>query len=668
VRSRLVRQLRAIPEKPLDVVAFRARQEVVLAALDRTRGWPLVSRRARASALSTGRSDRPVTWVAPGGRAAVLAACAAGAITDDDIDGPAGVVAERAFPVLAATCPAPTAGHLPWHTDWRFGHTWPPAPFRSYDFYTPRQRAEPYDIRFVWELNRLGWILPLAQAVALGRDADGAHRRDLHDTLRSWSAHNPLARSSSWQPMEASMRLVNLCSLVGLLGCGGALRPDDASLLLPMIAEHGAFVWRTREFTDVRGNHYAANVVALLLAGLVLGDRNRAARRWVAFGEKALGEEIAGQLHDDGVDIEGSLAYHGLVTHLFLTAILALEQAGRQVPAEADERVHRAARYLADSVRADGALPAVGDDDGASAVDLDAGRRLPWHSVLAIAAHRWSDPDCVAPGVATTPATLWALGPAALTPLPAGRGAPMARHYPAGGVVVARSGGTSFWMDVGEVGLGGRGGHGHNDLGSFDLALEGEPFVVDRGSYLYTGDLDARDVFRGTASHTSLVVDGEEIAPLVGPWGIAPGAEPTGVGVSITDGAVVATVGHKGYGRLPDPVHVSRTVRVDLGRGRLHCADRITAAHSHVVERGIHLAAGAVVELRSQGADVELPGQGGVGSVAWDDTSEASVAQVWTSTKYGQRELAPTIVLRSDCRGGAELWFELSSADPPLLP
>lgn len=659
--GRLLRQLRAVPSKPLDVVTFRARQEASLVLLDVTNGWARVGRRAR---LAAGKLQQPGTsWVAADGTMALGEAIGLGVLQADDVDGPARLVTEHRFPLLSSTCPPLEAGKLPWHTDWRFGHRWEPAPFRSYDFYSPRNRPQPWDVRFVWELNRLGWLLPLAQAVAVGRDPDGSARAALMATISSWVEANPLARSASWQPMEASMRVINLCSIIGLLDAGGALGTDEAGLLLPLVAEHGAFVWRTREYTDVRGNHYAANVVALLLAGLALGEGSPSGERWAAFGQEALRDEVVSQLLTDGMDIEGSLPYHQLVVHLFLLGVLALERSGRAVSPAADDRLHAGARYLAAAVRADSALPAVGDDDGASAVDLDAGRRPPWRSLLAIAALRWDDPCCLAPGVELTPSAVLATGMGALQQWPALGPAPaVARYHPRGGAVAARRGGTSFWMDVGDVGLRGRGGHGHNDLGTFELAVAGVPLVVDRGSYLYTGDLAARDLFRGTASHSVAVVDGEEMAPLLGPWGIGPGAEPVGATATFVHDHVHVRVGHHGYRRLGDPVELERSVDLDLGSGRLRCEDEVVATGSHTVDRFVHFDPSCMVKLADGGAEVRANGL--CCAVTWDSSATAELRTTWSSAAYGHRVAASTLVLHSLCGGTSRLWLALDPAMP----
>jgi hypothetical protein len=56
----------------------------------------------------------------------------------------------------------------------------------------------------------------------------------------------------------------------------------------------------------------------------------------------------------------------------------------------------------------------------------------------------------------------------------------------------------------------GAGNHGHLDLLSFELAAYGRSLVLDPGRYTYdeSGEVNERALFRGTASHNTVLVDG----------------------------------------------------------------------------------------------------------------------------------------------------------------
>ena len=89
-------------------------------------------------------------------------------------------------------------------------------------------------------------------------------------------------------------------------------------------------------------------------------------------------------------------------------------------------------------------------------------------------------------------------------------GAPMIRVFADFGMIVAEWGVLRAVFRCGPVGQCGIGGHAHNDALSFELAVAGQPLVVDPGSYLYTPLPAERNRFRSGAAHSTLVVEGVE--------------------------------------------------------------------------------------------------------------------------------------------------------------
>ena len=174
----------------------------------------------------------------------------------------------------------------------------------------------------------------------------------------------------------------------------------------------------------------------------------------------------------------------------------------------------------------DGSVPQIGDADSGTLVPLSRRAQDDVRGVLSTAAVLFGRADCAWASGGDTLDPLWLLGPDALTTFdhlrPAPPVRPPSRHFEQGGYVIMRSDwqrdGQVLIFDVGPLGGAGSAGHGHADLLSVQCAAFGEPFLVDAGTFCYTGDPVARDFFRGSASHSTVLVDGQSQAEPGGPF------------------------------------------------------------------------------------------------------------------------------------------------------
>src|SRR4029079_8371887 len=130
--------------------------------------------------------------------------------------------------------------------------------------------------------------------------------------------------------------------------------------------------------------------------------------------------------------------------------------------------------------------------------------------------------------------TFWLLGASAVERFRRLRAQapPGAAAFPDGGFYVLRGAETHVIVDCGDVGMRGRGGHGHNDILSFELFLNGFNVVTDCGAYLYTASREWRNLFRSTAFHNAVQVDDEEVNRFISPdalWQLQYDAHPVDV-------------------------------------------------------------------------------------------------------------------------------------------
>lgn len=643
----LLSKMRRGLNKPVGVIAYRAAQEARLRLLEHTGGWQRLERRIQRRWTEETASQLanigPNAVFHPRGAEMLRTAAQNGVLSKASLLDAADKIARREFSLLGASVP-PT-GDWPWRIDWRFGHEWPKRAWNGFDHYA--KRDQPYDVKYPWELSRLQFLLPLLQAAVL--DGDATHIDTALTMLSSWCAENPFANSVNWYPMETSMRTICLVMALDMARAAGATFAQQVPFLVE-IDRNASLVWRTIEYTDVRGNHYTANLAALLCAAAALSPISSEARRWFAYAEQRMEKEIALQYLPDGVNFEKSLPYHRLVTDLFLLMIGVMRLQSRPVAAEAIDRIRKASEFTRRYRKPDGATPIVGDTDDAVVFAMDNLAVNDHRSTLAVAGALFNDGALAAAGGAQ-PSAVWVTGK---PPSSAAEHPPSEAWLGEGGFAIIQTPNLYLLADVGEVGMNGRGGHGHNDLLSFELALNGHSFVIDSGSYLYTGDLKARERYRGTSAHNTVQLDGEEIAPLGSqPFRISAAAVPLAPLLSQTPDAWNISGGHTGYSRLSARATVRRRWEASKTLPRVGIYDTVDTAGAHDVTRSLHFHPDVDIQVHDGYAKASIKGTNV--RMDWQATTRAELTPSDVSFGYGRQQATSVLRLRDNINGKAEL-------------
>ncbi len=175
----------------------------------------------------------------------------------------------------------------------------------------------------------------------------------------------------------------------------------------------------------------------------------------------------------------------------------------------------------------------------------------------------------------------------------------------------------------GDVGLGGKGGHAHNDQLSFELALGGQPLILDPGSYLYTANARARNEFRSTIAHSTLRIGGAEQNRLRSDYLFALPEETCAHCLRFeTDGPRALFEGeHTGFRELERTVRHRRELLFDGQSSVVHITDTVLGAQGEELlwsfplapgtataegSRALAKLTGAELEIETQGAKLEV--------------------------------------------------------------
>jgi hypothetical protein len=348
------------------------------------------------------------------------------------------------------------------------------------------------------------------------------------------------------------------------------------------------------------------------------------------------------QVLSDGADYESSVPYHRLVTELFLGAARLADFRGEPLSATYRDKLRSMVDFLAGILRPDGLMPQVGDaDDGRLHILSGYGRWNPQDArhlfgpaAVVLGEPRWlthAGPD------AAWETAWWGFDISNVifrdNELP-----DTARHYPHAGLAVARTPKTYLVVTNGVVGTSGFGNHKHNDQLAFELHLAGQPLVVDPGSFVYTSDPAARNLFRSTGYHNTLMVDGVEQNELRPEWlfRLFETARAEMLAFRATGTAVEYSGRHVGYARLPQPVTHTREFRLLAAEAALLITDRLEGRGEHRCRWHFHLAPGVHARDAGQGV-ILLASSGQTFALVAPESLRPKISDAWYSPSYGIR-------------------------------
>jgi hypothetical protein len=392
---------------------------------------------------------------------------------------------------------------IDWQRDFRSGYRWSAKTHHSSIRYGEVAGA---DVKVPWELARMQHLPALALAFA----GDMAHEelyREFCDQVLDFIATNPPRFGVNWTlPMDVAIRGVNWVLANDLFCSFGARRNTDfENILASSLYDHALYIADHLEWNAVlRGNHYLANVAGLLWISTYL-EGGSSLRHWHTFARRELLREIDSQFFEEGSNFEGSIPYHRLSAEIaaYSVALLLADEASQHEHlGSALTRMQRAAAFSRFVTHPNGAAAQFGDNDS--------GRFLRLEEVPADALDHAPLKEMMKgfrrEGHSATAQVIRAL---VKDQISAADVEPF-RAYPQFGVYRLENARFVALIRYGPVGQHGYGGHAHNDQGSFELSIDGELFVVDPGTFIYSADVSARNHFRSTAMQNTLSVEGME--------------------------------------------------------------------------------------------------------------------------------------------------------------
>ncbi|RWO32052.1 MAG: heparinase [Mesorhizobium sp.] len=384
-----------------------------------------------------------------------------------------------------------------WRLDPVTGGLWPGAEAHTFDI-DFRHGGGRGDVKYVWEINRLQQLPALAAHLLLA--GDDQSRRAIEAAIDSWHSANPPFRGVGWASgIEVALRAISLIVTMDLVGdrLGAATRQQVGEIL----AASAYWLPRFPSRFSSANNHLVAELAGEYLIGLALAAAPDAAR-------EALLAEARKQILADGAGAEQTPTYAAFTAELILLCAAAARQAGTPFASPVEARLAAFANFVAWLPPAAG----FGDDDEGRVLTL--GDEPDYVRSVAAAIHGFlqmpgnaAEPDDFRALVFGTPSE----------PAPVSRGL---QTFTQGGLSVWRGemNGRSIDLtfDHGPLGYLSIAAHGHADALSLTLCIDGEPVLVDPGTWLYGSGGVWRNWFRSTPAHNTLNIEGKSQSIIAG--------------------------------------------------------------------------------------------------------------------------------------------------------
>ncbi|HXM60989.1 MAG TPA: alginate lyase family protein [Terriglobales bacterium] len=484
---------------------------------------------------------------------------------------------------------------IDWHLDAVHGKQAPRKAFhkiRYLDF------AEVGDCKVTWELNRHQHLVTLAKAYRLTDDR--RYVDEIFQQWQHWHTENRYAFGINWvSSLEVAFRSLSWTWMYQLLERTPVMPKGFRKEWLRAQAQNGRHVERYLSTYFSPNTHLLGEAVALLLLGTMCPEISRA-EHWKSLGWEIVLQEAQRQVQSDGFHFEQSTYYHVYAIDFFLHAVVLASLNELAIPAEFEKGIEKMLDALLLLGRA-GAPPLLGDDDGGRLFDPRRNRSEHLLDPLATGAVLFHRGDFKAAAAQLREETIWLLGEQGVAEWDR-----LQTQQPSIASASLRSAGlhllatanppSQLLIDGGPQAVQGT-AHGHADALSICLNSEGHAMLIDPGTFEYIGDGTERDLFRRTAMHNTLRVDGKSQSEPAGAfaWKQLTRAKTeqwiTGENLDLFVGS------HDGYSRLGSPV-VHRRWVFSLRSGLFLVRDLVQGSGKHRLDIDWHL--GPEMRMRAE--------------------------------------------------------------------
>ena len=410
-----------------------------------------------------------------------------------------------------------------WHRDIFSGKSFPMSFSKKINI-----RKDPQlSAKCVWEINRLQFLMKVALNYQQTKDVNELNR--FININRSWKEANPYLSGVNWYSnIEVNLRLINwfLCWEVmqadKLMEQNEEFKDFVNKDWMPLIYQHCVYSYKNPSKFSSANNHLISEYTGLFVAAVKWPFKE--SEQWIRYAQEGLEAELINQHSKNGVNKEEAAEYIQFITDFFLVAYVAGENSGHPFSQQYKEQLQQVLKYIYNFLDCKGNFPKYGDEDDGKCFITDFDEHFNnFKSLLTSGAIIFNDPllKSKSNGFDIKNQVLFGeAGKKTFNSIPHIAVTESSAFYPAEGHFISRKKENDqevyLHVDAAPLGFLSIAAHGHADALSFLLHVDGQPVIVDPGTYTYHTDPDWRDYFIGTLAHNTIRINKLNQATIAG--------------------------------------------------------------------------------------------------------------------------------------------------------
>jgi hypothetical protein len=428
-----------------------------------------------------------------------------------------------------------------WHFDPISLKQWPSL---KYCFRINYRNTKEYgDAKYVWELNRLQYLQPIAALAVIKKDK----KLSIYclNEIESWIDSNPPYKGINWASgIELAFRTISIIVVISLI--------DDSLFTKKLnnkiqctLASHGYWLMRYPSQFSSANNHLIAEASALYILG-TLAPHLPNAYKWKYYGKNTLAKEVPKQIYADGVGAEQSPSYTALTLEWSLLCGTVGKLFNDEFPNKFWMHIEKAGEFIRCLTDKNGNQPNIGDNDESQVIYSKMLSSSYTTSILACITSLNNRPDSDSP-INLDHLRYLIFG----KPNFNNQSLAETKCFKQGGYTISRSYTKDkeylLVFDHGPLGYLNIAAHGHADALAIWLHIDGFPVIVDAGTYLYHSGGEWRNHMRSTPAHNTLAINGENSSLIAGAFNWSTKAKSVLVDYKVIDNKVLVCAENNGY-------------------------------------------------------------------------------------------------------------------------